>query len=147
MRTVTGNIKILANQSYSNRDIVFTLCDKYGNKINVTDLQGQIAIEQTIATDTNGNFLVQLYETETSEIPMFYKMSFVDNVDIADIKLFVQKGDVEIDYLKLLRPMPNLEMFYEIKSGKYEFKENTVDIFNKFFVNGNIFLNNGKEKQ
>jgi hypothetical protein len=142
MRTITGNIKILTDEQYADKTIEFILCDKYGNKLSTLDVSGQIATKKTIQTDANGNFTVVLYETEESEIPMFYKMVFVDNVDIEDIKLFIQKGEASIDFLKLLFPMPKLEMFYENVNMEIEFKDIVFDIFERFFVNENIFINN-----
>lgn len=142
MRTVNGNIKTLLNTAYDNKDIEFTLCDKYGNQINTLDISGQIVTKQTVRTDSNGFFTVRLHETEQADIPMFYKMEFKDNESLNSIKLFIQQGIEDINFLKLLKPMPNLEMFYEIKNSKYEFKENVRETFNHYFVNENIFFNN-----
>lgn len=47
-------------------------------------------------------FKIELFETETSKIPMYYKIIFIDNPDIEDIKLFIQQGNTEVDFLKLL---------------------------------------------
>jgi hypothetical protein len=69
-------------------------------------------------------------------------MVFVDNDDIEDIKLFIQSGATSIDFLKLLFPMPKLQMFYENVNMKIEFKDIVFDIFERFFVNENIFINN-----
>jgi len=142
MRTITGNIKILTDEDYANKTLQFILCDKYGNKLSALDVSGQIATKKTIQTDATGNFSIALYETEESEIPMFYKMVFVDNDDIDDIKLFIQSGINSIDFLKLLFPMPKLEMFYENVNMEIEFKDIVFDIFERFFVNENIFINN-----
>ncbi len=145
MRTITGNITILADEQYANKNLEFILCDKYGNPLSTLDVNGQIATKQTTQTDENGYFSIILYETEDSEIPMFYKMKFKDNEDIEDIKLFIQKGTESIDFLKLLFPMPSLQMFYEDINGNIVFKEIVLEIFERFFVNENIFINNDEK--
>ncbi|QDF28996.1 hypothetical protein [Halarcobacter anaerophilus] len=145
MRTITGNIKILADQDYASKTLEFILCNKYGNQLSALDVDGQIATKKTVATDTSGNFTVILYETEEAEIPMFYKMVFVENEDIEDIKLFIQSGDSDIDFLNLIFPMPELNMFYEDINGAIVFKDIVFDIFERFFVNENIFINNDEK--
>ncbi len=142
MRNVTGNITLLVDESYGDKKLQFILCDKYGNALSSIDVNGQIATKKITTTDASGNFTIALYETEQSEIPMFYKMKFVDHDDIEDIKLFVQKGTESIDFLKLLFPMPDFEMFYEDVNGAIKFKDKVSDIFERFFVNENIFINN-----
>jgi hypothetical protein len=142
MRTITGNLTLLVDEQYANKNIQFILCDKYGNPLSTLDVNGQIATKKTTQTDENGNFAITLFETEESEIPMFYKMVFVDHEYLEDIKLFVQKGTEAIEFLKLLFPMPKLQMFYEDSNGQIHFKETVFDIFERFFVNENIFINN-----
>ena len=116
MRTITGNIKILADEKYANKKLEFILCNLYGKQISNLDVDGQIATKKSITTDEEGNFKIELFETETSKIPMYYKIIFIDNPDIEDIKLFVQQGSDSIDFLKLLFPLPKLNMFYETKN-------------------------------
>ncbi len=141
MRTITGNIKILADENYSNKNLEFVLCNLYGKPISTLDTNGQIATKKTTKTDDEGNFEIILFETETSNIPMYYKLIFKDNPDIEDIKLFVQKGDSEIDFLKLLFPVPKLNMFYENKNQKVIFHDMIVGLFNRYFTNEDIFIN------
>ncbi len=142
MRTVNGNITLLIDESYREKKLQFILCDKYGNALNAIDVNGQIATRKTTTTDASGDFTITLYETEQSEIPMFYKMKFTENEDIEDIKLFIQKGTEPINFLKLLFPMPDFKMFYEDINGTIVFKDFVTDIFERFFVNENIFINN-----
>lgn len=142
MRTITGNIKILADQQYADKTLEFVLCNKYGEKMSAISIAGQIATSKKIQTDENGGFSVMLFETDTSLLGIFYKMCFVDNDDIEDIRLFIQEGNQSIDFLKLLFPMPKLNMFYENKNDKIEFKDMVFSIFTRFFVDENIFVNN-----
>ena len=129
MRTITGNIKILADEKYANKKLEFILCNLYGKQISNLDVDGQIATKKSITTDEEGNFKIELFETETSKIPMYYKIIFIDNPDIEDIKLFVQQGNTEVDFLKLLFPLPKLNMFYETKNQKLIFNNINIKIY------------------
>ena len=141
MRTITGNIKILADEKYANKKLEFILCNLYGKQISNLDVDGQIATKKSITTDEEGNFKIELFETETSKIPMYYKIIFIDNPDIEDIKLFIQEGTSPIDFLKLLFPLPKLNMFYETKNQKIIFHSMVVDLFDRYFTNEDIFVN------
>ena len=141
MRTITGNIKILADEKYANKKLEFILCNLYGKQISNLDVDGQIATKKSITTDEEGNFKIELFETETSKIPMYYKIIFIDNPDIEDIKLFVQQGNTEVDFLKLLFPLPKLNMFYETKNQKIIFNNMIIDLFDRYFTNEDIFVN------
>ena len=141
MRTITGNIKILADEKYANKKLEFILCNLYGKQISNLDVDGQIATKKSITTDEEGNFKIELFETETSKIPMYYKIIFIDNPDIEDIKLFVQEGSTEVDFLKLLFPLPKLNMFYETKNQKIIFNNMVIDLFDRYFTNEDIFVN------
>lgn len=141
MRTITGNIKILADEKYANKKLEFILCNLYGKQISNLDVDGQIATKKSITTDEEGNFKIELFETETSKIPMYYKIIFIDNPDIEDIKLFVQQGNTEVDFLKLLFPLPKLNMFYETKNQKLIFNNMIIDLFDRYFTNEDIFVN------
>ena len=77
MRTITGNIKILADEKYANKKLEFILCNLYGKQISNLDVDGQIATKKSITTDEEGNFKIELFETETSKIPMYYKIIFI----------------------------------------------------------------------
>lgn len=145
MRKVTGNITTIANTDYANSKIEFILCDYYGRKTNAIDDNGQIATSKTISTDEAGYFEIELYETELSPVPIYYKMSFNDP-SIEDIKLFVQKGKEDIDFLKLLLPIPNFEMWYKQQNQKIVFDDMIVSLFDRFFVNENIFTNSFEKK-
>lgn len=140
MRTITGNIKSFT-ENIANIKIDFVLCNTYGKELNIADINYKTAIKKSTTTDENGNFSISLYETEQSDIKMFYKMLFPDNDDIPDIKLYIQEGVKEIDFLKLLYPMPKLEMFYEIKNQQLFFNAGVTELFENFFVNENIFTN------
>ena len=144
MRTITGNIKILADEKYPNKKLEFILCNLYGKQISNLDVDGQIATKKSITTDEEGNFKIELFETETSKIPMYYKIIFIDNPDIEDIKLFIQQGNTEVDFLKLLFPLPKLNMFYETKNQKIIFNNMVIDLFDRFFINENIFINSNE---
>ena len=109
MRTINGNIKILADQKYANKKLEFILCNLCGKQISNLDIDGQIATKKSITTDEEGNFKIELFETETSIIPMYYKIIFIDNPDIEDIKLFVQEGSTEVDFLILFFSLPKSE--------------------------------------
>ena len=141
MRTITGNIKILADEKYANKKLEFILCNLYGKQISNLDVDGQIATKKSITTDEEGNFKIELFETETSKIPMYYKIIFIDNPDIEDIKLFVQEGSDSINFLKLLFPLPKLNMFYENKNQKVIFHDMIVGLFDRYFTNEDIFIN------
>ena len=141
MRTITGNIKILADEKYANKKLEFILCNLYGKQISNLDVDGQIATKKSITTDEEGNFKIELFETETSKIPMYYKIIFIDNPDIEDIKLFIQEGNTEVDFLKLLFPLPKLNMFYETKNQKINLNNMIIDLFDRYFTNEDIFVN------
>lgn len=143
MRTITGNIKILT-EDFANKKLTFTLCDLYGRKINTLDINNITTAVKTAITDNQGEFKIELFETEESTIPMFYKMQFLENTDIDDIKLFVQAGTTSIDFLKLLFPYPKLNMFFEIKNEKLIFDDMVFELFERFFTNENIFVNNNE---
>jgi hypothetical protein len=139
MRTINGNIKILADEDYANKKISFVICDGYGNPQSSLSLGGQIATKKTITTDIDGNFSVILYETNSATTSMFYKMKFIDNEDIDDIKLFIDKGDTPIDFLRLIFPTPDLKMFYEQTNDQITFKNIAIEVLDRFFVNENLF--------
>jgi len=145
MRTVTGNIILLSNNAYMSKKLEFILCDKYENQLSAMDLDGQIATKQTVTTDMDGNFEIDLYETESAKLPMFYKMIFIENEDVDDIKLFVHKGAEKVDFLKLLSPLKNVSMFYENQNSEIVFDINVVALFERFFVNENIFINTNEK--
>lgn len=140
MRTITGNIKILTDD-FENKKLTFTLCDLYGRKLNSLDIENITVTKKTTITDNQGNFEIELFETEESNIPMFYKMQFLENIDLDDIKLFVQSGTTKIDFLKLLFPYPKLNMFFETKNEKLIFHDMVFELFERFFTNENIFVN------
>lgn len=146
MRTITGNITLLTDQHYANKSIDFVLCDKYGKALNAFDLGGQIATKKTITTDEDGNFSVELYETEEADISMFYKMQFKEHEDIEDIKLFIQKGEESADFLKFLFPVPDLSMFYEEKNGVIYFKKDVVILIDNFLIGNYQFVSNLEKK-
>ena len=50
MRTITGNIKILADEKYANKKLEFILCNLYGKQISNLDVDGQIATKKSITT-------------------------------------------------------------------------------------------------
>lgn len=145
MRTVIGNIKILASNDFANKKLTFILCDIYGRKINSSLSEHLGLITKTTSTDANGNFSIDLYETEESVIPMFYKMQFIENTDINDIKLFIQKGNTQIDFLKQLFPFPKLNMFFETKNEKLIFHDMVHELFERYFINEDIFVNSNEK--
>ena len=139
MRTVTGIIPLIISPI----NITFTLCDRYGNTTSVTD--ADVAPKQTISSEADGSFSISLYETEQSKLPIHYKISFEDNKEMADIKIFVHEGNEPIDFLKLLFPAVSLKMFYTETNGIIEFDESVKEIHEQFFVNENIFINNDEK--
>ncbi|TLS99946.1 hypothetical protein [Aliarcobacter cibarius] len=141
MRTIIGNIKILTTDDFANKKLTFILCDLYGRKLNSFDLENKVATIKTTTTDSNGNFTIELYETEKSNNPMFYKMQFLENTDIDDIKLFIQSGTNPIDFLKLLFPYPKLNMFFETKNEQIIFNDMVYGLFERYFTNEDIFVN------
>ncbi|WP_418179775.1 hypothetical protein ACNSOO_04735 [Aliarcobacter lanthieri] len=141
MKTITGNIKLLTNEDFENKTILFTLCNHYGKELNSIDINYKFPIKISTKTDDEGFFSIDLYEIEKSDIKMFYKMTFPDNPNISEIKLFVQEGVDEVDFLKLLFPTQKLEMFYENKNQKIIFDDYVLELFERFFVNENLFVN------
>jgi|GEM_PF-4204630 len=152
MRTIKGNIKALTSD-FANTTIDFTLYNIYEKELKASDINNKTQVKTSTLSDENGNFSIDLYEAKQSDINMFYKVSFAKNEEFSprvpctrkDIKIFVQKGVKNKNFLKLLSPFPNLTMFYEVKNKKIYFYDSLEKLFEEFFINENIFVNTNEK--
>lgn len=139
MRTISGNLKNFTSD-YQNKEINFILCNTYSQKINNSDINYEAPTEITVQTDEAGDFEISLYETKNTDIKMFYKMAIKDSSK-KELKVFVEDEVLDTDILKLLEPMPKLNMFYEIKNTNIIWDDTIEELFNQFFIDEDIFTN------
>jgi len=144
MRTIKGNISTLT-PNFANTTIDFTLCNLYEKELKACDINYKAQVKTSTLSDENGNFSANLYEVKQNDINMFYKLSFAKDNEVQDIKIFVQKGVKNKNFLKLLTPFPNLTMFYEIKNRKIYFYSKVAQTFEEFFTNEDIFINTNEK--
>jgi len=146
MRKVIGNIKSVFNVEYVNKQIVFTLCNKYNQPLKNTP-SVSVPLKITVTTNENSNFEVELYEINTLNINIHYSMKLEDKDEFYSTKLYIPSGDSEIDFKNCITPQADLSSFYYLnENGKYIFDSETIILIDKFFVYQNCFTT-GKEDE
>lgn len=130
MRKVIGNILELTGKEYANKQITFALTSDYMLLSNL-----QISAIVIATTEENSAFEALLYETETSNTPLKYTLTFASEIT-QSFNIYIPNGENEIDISKCLQPYKSKKLldFTKIADGNVQTDEYLATCIDVYFL-------------